>query len=102
MTSSPDLGAAGVLGAVPGRVEEPTHQRLRPNRCRFFRKDNEYGLRDVLGKIGVPELAAGGGVNEIEVPLDELLKRLRGMAQSIFAQQIAVVGYRCHSSGIVR
>ncbi len=44
----------------------------------FFGEDDEDGLGGIFGGVGIGELAAGGGVDEREVAVDELAEGVLG------------------------
>ena len=59
-------GAAGPSGArVASFIGAP------PQAAGFARQDDEHGLGDFLGMMGVAGKAQGGGIDEIHVPGDE-------------------------------
>ena len=67
------LGADGVRGEVLRGAMQPAEKRVVMGKipC-LFGQGEENGLRDILGKVGITNDAKRHGVNEIDVPLDQL------------------------------
>ena len=62
-----------VGAGVAGRRQEPGAEgRGRACGVRLAREDHEDGLRHVFGEVAVADAAGGGGVDEVQVAVDEL------------------------------
>lgn len=97
-----EAAADKIIGGETGGLKQPTGQGfIVPQGAGLSSQDDEDGLRDFLGLVGVADLAKGDGINEADVALDERGKGFIGMIFRILPQQRAVVG-RLHSQISVR
>ena len=65
------VGAEGGEGDVAGGFEEPGGGVVLGDGFVFAGGDEEDGLGDVFGEVGVSGLAEGGGIDEVEVGGEE-------------------------------
>lgn len=59
---------------------------------RLTRQDDEHGLRDVFGIMLAGHLAAGGGEDHVDMPVDQRLKGFGVPTSGISAEQLGI-GY---------
>ncbi len=93
---SAKLAAANVGGAVASGIEEPAGKTRGRNTVGFFGENNEDGLGDILGSGGVAGLAQCGGIDEIDVALDDLAQRFGGAVLDVIGEKLAVVSHEGH------
>ena len=91
-----DLSAFFVFERVARRetrgVDQPAGQRRWVfDAAGFFRKNDENGLRDVVGSVRVAHLAQRGRIHQMNMPLDQLLKHGMRAVAGVIQKQLSVV-----------
>jgi hypothetical protein len=78
---------------VAGGFEQPAGEKGAGAQARGLAGENEEdSLGDLLGEMRVAHLPQGGGMDEIEMPRDERLKRRLGLVPGKFPHQGHVIG----------
>ena len=85
------FGAQEIGGGEPGGLIEPAGEDGgRAQLAGFFGQDDEDGLGDFLGGVGVAGFAEGGGVDEVDVTGNERDKGRLGIPGDVLREQIHV------------
>jgi hypothetical protein len=91
MPTTPDALEV-ILGREAGDAQEPSgEQRGGAELSGFFGEDDEDGLGDILGGVGVADLAGGRGVDEIDVAADDFAEGGLGVVVGVIAEELEVV-----------
>ena len=70
---APTFGASGGLSGIPGGFVQPGDERAVAGEIRgFAMEENEDGLADVVGEVGIAEASAGQAKDPIEMSADEI------------------------------
>ena len=92
LTAPPAIAAFdGIEDGVPCSRQKPSLKRLLcPKQTRFGAQFYEDLLRDVLGDVGVADLAAGGRKDQINVSVDKPCKGFLIVLFDVAPQQLDV------------
>ncbi len=95
-------GAAfqGVAGREVSRAQKPAGQGelAAGERSGFFLKNDENGLRHVLGQMGIAHLTASGGIDQLDMTIDDLRKSVVRSGAGVFIEPLKVL----HRDSVVR
>jgi hypothetical protein len=69
----------------PGKIRRPFQS------VRLFQQQTEHTLGDVLRCMGIPNLAQGGRVDQVDVSGDEICKGVLGLLFQIPGQEFGVI-----------
>ena len=73
-------------------AEKPAIERGLPtNLRRFLRQNDEYGLRHLLGRVRIPELAQGRVIDHPRVTFHQRVECLLGIPGGVIVEQLPVV-----------
>ncbi len=91
VTAAGGILLEGVGGAVAGGAEEPAVElAVGREEWGFLRDEDENGLGDVFGELGVPDEAAGSGIDPIDVAADEFGECCLVFAGGVGGEQLVV------------
>jgi hypothetical protein len=85
--SPPSLDPGRVSCDQTGRVEKPAGDRHAAAKgARFLGEQQKYGLRCILGELGIAEIPAAYPMDKPHVPVHQLGERRLGIPLNVFSQ----------------
>ena len=90
----PLLFSERVCGGVSGRATKPAREdRLRIERGRFPRQNDEYDLSNFFRHMRIADPAQGDGIDQMDVPRNQRGKRFLGIALGVLSYERHDIGH---------